>query len=252
MAKKLGIIQTRGLGDIVIALPIANHYRREGWDVLWPIVDEWVEPLSKSIPWIKWIPMVPDQGLFFYHTPLERLKNFKCDEILPLYQALTGQTFHDEAFFQHTKFDQYKYFKAGVPFHEKWRLAECIIRDPVAEQSLFDKLVINPNYVVVHLEGSDHRAAWDPSMVPSDWQIIEITPSITNNVFDWLTILERAQSLILVDSVFANIVDQMNIGDDRYFIPRSHIGLTPVLGNHWTWLDNPNMSMNAKTIGVPN
>jgi hypothetical protein len=89
-------------------------------------------------------------------------------------------------------------------------------------------------------------------MVPSDWQIIEITPSITNNVFDWLTILERAQSLILVDSVFANIVDQMNIGDDRYFIPRSHIGLTPVLGNHWTWLDNPNMSMNAKTIGVPN
>jgi len=49
-------------------------------------------------------------------------------------------------------------------------------------------------------------------------------------------ILERAQSLIMVDSVFSNIVDQMAIGEDRYFIQRSHIGLTPVLGQDWTWL----------------
>ena len=252
MAKKLGIIQTRGLGDIVIALPIANYYRNQGWDILWPIVDAWVEPMTKSVPWIKWIPIQPDQGAFFYHTPLERLKNFKCDEILPLYQALTGEKFHEEAYFQHTSFDQYKYFRAAVPFLEKWRLNECITRDANREQTLYDRLVTNTDYVVVHLEGSDHRASWDPSMVPNDWQIIEITPDQTDNVFDWLTILERAQSLVLVDSVFANIVDQMNIGDDRYFIPRSHLGLTPVQGNHWTWLHNSNLPHNARTIGVPN
>jgi hypothetical protein len=51
--------------------------------------------------------------------------------------------------------------------------------------------------------------------------------------------------------VFSNIVDQMSIGDDNYFIPRSHIGLTPVQANHWTWLTNPNLSPNAKSIGVP-
>jgi hypothetical protein len=139
-----------------------------------------------------------------------------------------------------------------VPFLEKWRLNECITRDTNKEQQLYDRLVTNTDYVVVHLEGSDHRASWDPSMVPEDWQIIEITPDQTDNVFDWLTILERAQSLVLVDSVFANIVDQMNIGDDRYFIPRSHLGLTPVQGNHWTWLHNSNLPHNARTIGVPN
>jgi len=251
MTKKLGIIQTRGLGDIIITLPVANYYRKEGWDVLWPVVDVWVEPLTESVPWVKWIPITPDQGAFFYHTPLERLKNFRCDEILPMYQALTGEKFHEETYFQHTKFDQYKYFKAGVPFLEKWKLAECISRDLNKEQDLYHRLVTNPNYVVVHLEGSDHRAAWDPTMVPTDWQIIEITPTITNNVFDWLTILEKAQSLIMVDSVFANIIDQMSIGDDRYFIPRSHIGLTPVLGNHWTWLNNLNLNPQALTIGVP-
>jgi hypothetical protein len=40
----------------------------------------------------------------------------------------------------------------------------------------------------------------------------------------------------MVDSVYANIVDQLGLGDDRYFIQRSHIGLTPVQGQHWTWL----------------
>jgi len=53
---------------------------------------------------------------------------------------------------------------------------------------------------------------------------------------DWLGVIEGAQSLIMVDSVYANLVDQLGLGDDRYFIQRSHVGLTPVLGQHWTWL----------------
>ena len=207
--------------------------------------------MASAAPWVKWIPIVPDPGPFFLDIPMQRLKNFKCDEIIPLYQALTGQDFHKEVFFQHTKFDQYKYIRAGVPFKEKWNLADCITRDAAREQALYDAIVKNPMYVVVHLEGSDHKANWDSSMVPEDWQIIEITSTITDSIFDWLTILERAQSLILVDSVFANIVDQMNIGDDRYFIPRSHIGLTPVQGQHWIWLENPNLNPAAKTLGVP-
>jgi hypothetical protein len=72
-------------------------------------------------------------------------------------------------------------------------------------------------------------------MIPQDWQTIEIDQQ-TDSVFDWLKILEGAQSLIMIDSVFANLVDQMHIGDDRYFIQRSHIGLTPVQGGHWTWI----------------
>lgn len=251
MAKKLGLIQTRGLGDIIISIPIAHHYHQQGWEVYWPIVDSWVDQMSAACPWVKWIPIAPDSGAFFYETPLQRLKNFKCDEIIPLYQALTGQDFHNEVFFQHTKFDQYKYLRTGVPFIEKWQLSKCINRNPAREQALYDRLVTNPNYVVVHLEGSDHRAGWDPSMVPTDWQTIEITADKTDNIFDWLLILERAQSLVLVDSVFSNIVDQMSIGDDRYFIPRSHIGLTPVQGNHWTWLTNPNLNPAAKSIVVP-
>lgn len=237
MTKRLGIIQSRGLGDLVIALPIAHYYRNQGWDVYWPICEPFVNSMQSAAPWVRWIPIpIDSQGLFFYDVPMQRLRNFQVDEVLCLYQALTGHKFHEEKYFQYTKFDQYKYIKAEVPFHYKWRLADCITRNLDREQALYNKLVTNPNYVVYHRKGSDFEVDIDLSVVPKEWQIIEITEQ-TNCIFDWLTILERAQSLILVDSVFANLVDQLGIGDDRYFIQRSHIGLTPVLGQHWNWLE---------------
>lgn len=239
MAKKqrLGIIQSRGLGDLVISLPIAHYYHKQGWEIYWPINEEFMTSMQPAAPWVHWIPIPFDPpGRYFYDVPMERLKNFGCDEILPLYQALTNHPeFSNEIYFQHTKFDQYKYIKAGVPFREKWNLRDCITRNPQREQALYDRVVTNPNYAVMHLQGWDHRAKFDTGMIPKDWQQIEIT-ALTDNIFDWLLILERAQSLIMVDSCYANLVDQLGIGDDLYFIPRSHIGLTPVQGQHWCWI----------------
>jgi hypothetical protein len=38
----------------------------------------------------------------------------------------------------------------------------------------------------------------------------------------------------------SNMIDQLGINDvDKYWIPRSHIHLTPVLGTNWTILDPP-------------
>ena len=235
MSKKLGIIQSRGLGDLVIALPIAGYYHRQGWEIYWPISQEFMGSMTQAAPWVKWIPIPTDSGPFFYDVPMQRLKNFRVDEVICLYQALTGHKFHEERYFQYTKFDQYKYIAAGVPFAEKWNLAQYITRDPDREQALYDQVVTNPNYVVVHLEGSDARKDFDRTIIPSEWQTIEITPR-TDSIFDWLKVIEGAQSMVMVDSCYSNLVDQLGLGDDRYFIQRSHIGLTPVHGCHWTWL----------------
>ena len=120
--QRLGIVQSRGLGDIVISLPIARHYYDQGWDIYWPICDPFMNSVVNHVPWVKWIPVPVDpQGQFFYNAPMEKLRNFKCDEIIPLYQHLTGHTFSEEKYFQFTSFDQYKYIRAGVPFLEKWQ-----------------------------------------------------------------------------------------------------------------------------------
>ena len=239
--KKLGIIQSRGLGDIVIALPIARHYHNEGWEVYWPICEEFLSHVRDTAPWVRWVPVPKDTGAFFYDVPMQRLRNLGVDEAICLYQALTG---HPELAarpeFQITKFDQLKYHAAGVPFLKKWTLGECISRSPEREQALKDRLDIKEGepYVVVHLEGSDHRASWDPSWVPEGWRIIEVA-ALTDSVFDWLGVLEGAEAIVAVDSVISNLVDQLGITErvDSYFIPRSHIQLTPVLGGEWTTLD---------------
>lgn len=236
MTKKLGIIQSRGLGDILIALPIARYYYQQGYSIHWPICSEFVAHFEGHCPWIKFHPVTTDQGTFFYDQPIQILNNLGCDLILPLYQALTNHKFHEEVYFQHTSFDQYKYIRAQVPFLNKWQLKDCITRDHPAEQLLYNKLVKNPKYAVVHLEGSDHRARFDESIIPPDWQTIYVTPEHTSSILNWLKILEGAESIVCVDSCMANLVDQMSIEGDLYFIPRSHIGLTPVQGQNWTWL----------------
>jgi hypothetical protein len=244
---RLGIVQTRGLGDIVIALPIADHYRRLGWDIYWPVEEQWVDSLNTLAPWVRWIPVTADQGAFFYDEPMLRLKNFKCDEIICLYQSLSHHPeFTQEPWFQQTSFDEYKYIRAQVPFLKKWQLSQCITRSTEREQALYDRIITGPKYAVVHLTGSDHRAQFDYSTIPEDWQTVTITEDVTDNPFDWLLILERAEVVVLVDSLFSNLVDQLQMPGDKYFLPRSHIGLTPVLGMDWTWLDNPNIAAHTR------
>ncbi len=241
--KKLGIVQTRGLGDLVIALPIAGHYRDQDYEVYWPILEQFLPSMQAMAPWVHWIPVPQDpQGQFFYHVPLQRLTNLGVKEVVPLYQSLSNHPeFTGQLFFQHTKFDQHKYLQAGVPFLDKWRLDRYITRNTERELDLYNKLVTNPDYVVIHLEGSDHTADFDRSIIPQDWQQIVITDQ-TDVIGDWLMILEKAQSLILVDSVYSNLVDQLGLGEDLYFLPRSHIQLTPTLGRNWTWIENTNLN----------
>jgi hypothetical protein len=235
--KKLGIIQSRGLGDLVIALPIARWYHNEGWDIYWPIDDRFLADMQAGAPWVHWVPVPYDEpGRYFYDVPMERLRNLKVDETLCLYQHLTGHKFSEEKYFQYTSFDQYKYIKAGVPFLEKWKLADCITRNSQREAALKEAVVENPNYVVAHLEGSTVRASFDTSIIPEGWQCLEIRPIKGFTIWDWLGVIEGAQSIICVDSVYANMIDQLGLGSDRYFIQRSHIGLTPVQGQDWTWI----------------
>ena len=254
MAEKLGIIQSRGLGDIVIALPIARHYHDLGWEIHWPICREFLDHFYSVAPWVNWHPVETDrQGTFFWDQPQQILDRLAVTERLCLYQALTGHPeFSQEPYFQHTKFDQYKYIRAGVPFHKKWLLSDCVTRRLDREAQVVERIrqeIGDRPYILIHAMGSDHRASFDTQVLPQDMAAIEIN-AMTDSVWDWLMAIEQAHSVITVDSVYSNIIDQMALSDDdsRYFIPRSHIGLTPVLGQHWNWLENTSLPAQARTI----
>lgn len=86
---RIGLIQTRGLGDIVIAVPIAMYYINRGHEVYWPIQDSFVNSFKYAFPKINFIPI--DTNLtgintadYFYEKPNIILKNLSCDEIICL------------------------------------------------------------------------------------------------------------------------------------------------------------------------
>ncbi len=139
-----------------------------------------------------------------------------------------------------------------MPFHEKWQLAKAVTRDPERESAVIARIkseIGDQPYILVHAQGSDHRASFDSGILPPNMPVIEIN-TMTDRIWDWCGALDQAWAVILVDSVFSNLVDQLGLNTDegRYLIPRSHIGLTPVLAQHWQWLENTALNPRARTI----
>lgn len=254
MAEPLGIIQSGGLGDIVIALPIARHYHDRGWEIFWPLREEFLSHFRESVPWVRWIPIPTDaQGRYYYDEPAERLRAIGCVEIACLYQALDRRPDLSQVpWFQVQKFDEFKYTFAKVPFVRKWSLGtNCLTRFPDREQALARK--VNPEgrpYALVHLAGSSYRADVDLGFLPEHLARIEISEQ-TDSIFDWLALMEGAEALVFIDSVFANLADQMRMQLAKYWIPRSPIFLSPVLGMHWNILPPPADSLAAQVVIPP-
>lgn len=249
--RSIGIIQSRGLGDILMVIPIARYYLDHmGYDrVIWPICEEFWPSVKNTVPWVHWVPIPTDsRGDFFWTEPNRRLKALGATDTICLYQSLNIRPeLSQQPFFQIQKFDEFKYSKAGVPFLKKWTLADCITRDPAREQALYDRVVKSEQYAVIHSEGSTFSFRPDTSSLPPEWQQIEITEQ-TDCIFDWLKVIEGAEAIVMLDSVFSNLVDQMLIEGDKYWLPRSHIHLTPVLGTEWTILEPPPGSTASQKI----
>lgn len=246
----LGIIQSRGLGDIFIALPIALHYHEQGRRIIWPVCEEFYPAVKDTVPWVEWvsIPLDP-MGKFFYDRPYFELGKRGCSENLCLYQALTGHPeFSSAPWFQIQKFDEYKYTRASVPFYKKWTLSRCYTLDPNRIAQLNDLLKLDGPYVVIHTRGSSYQARPDLSQIPEDWRVVDVDQYPGWSPLEWTTIIQGAEAYIGVDSVYSNMIDQLDINIDKYWIPRSHIHLTPVLGSVWTILDAPEDTIAAKPI----
>lgn len=241
--EKIGIVQSRGMGDIVIALPIAHHFYKQGHEVYWPICEEFVPSMSAAAPWVNWISIATDpRGAYFVSEPMAQLQahGVEDDNILWLYQyinAMPERTNLDHYYMM--KFDQYKYAAAGLPFSLKWTLDQCIARDHDREAALKHRVVTRDRYWVIQQTASDVSYEIDTSNIDPECEVIEIQP-LTDNIWDWLGVLEGAEGMILIDSVFANIVDQLNLnpGADRYYLRKWNrcVDGNPVFLNEWTYL----------------
>ncbi|QWE00600.1 hypothetical protein FD967_00700 [Polynucleobacter sp. JS-Mosq-20-D10] len=239
---KIGLIQSRGLGDIIIALPIARHFYESGDEVFWPINESFLPSFQEATPWVNWIGIGwsdPINFDYMYQVPMDILHKVSVNKVLSLYHYLSTHKDLPNKLLQSTlKFDQYKYAVSNVPFSKKWTLANCLKRNIDRESNLFDKLVKQEKYMVIHQQGSDFSKKFNVDDAKNKgYQIIEIS-EVTDNIFDWLKVLENAKALVLIDSVFSNLVEQLGIGENvpKYFGVRSDAMFTPVLLGNWQYI----------------
>lgn len=237
---KIGIIQTRGLGDIVIAAPIAMYYIDRGCEVYWPIDSEFFESFTYAFPKINFIPIHSSltgkaTAEYFYHSPLEELFKIGCDSNICLYSHLTGFNLGNDRLQKSLPFDAYKYAVAKVPFNEKWNLK--IKRNPLREGKVFETLNLDPSdkFILIHCTGSDFSINPMALVKNNDIRTIIIEP-ITNNPFDWLGVIENANELYFIDSIYSNIVEQLNFTMEKSFYLRSDAKFTPCLKNNWKFI----------------
>jgi hypothetical protein len=245
---KIGLINTRGLGDIIVALPIAHWFTRQGHQVHFPIDARFISHFQHTAPYVKWLPVEPDHAdyrgpkgseRYYISDPVDLLRKHgvshyhflyqQCHQsLLPLGRALA--------------FDEIKYAIAGVPFSEKWNLPKCISRFPERETELFHMKWPGRPYCIAHTEGSD----FDPAVAEGPLEfcaeglpIVRIGPD-TDCLFDWLLLIERAAKIFMVDSVYANLTDQMGIDSPKVLHLRP-MSRPPVLMHNWkyVWPNTP-------------
>jgi hypothetical protein len=237
MAKKLGIIQTRGIGDIIIALPIADYYNERGWEVFWPVDESFVQMLSRIKPSIRFLPVSrpsPIDQHYFLNEPARILGEHACDKTVVLYSYLSGTNIADPRLAGSLKFDEYKYAIAGVPFERKWQLQ--YERDLVREHALFEQMKISGDYVCVHDQATYMSSPIDiPPDITQGLQVVKIAP-VTDSLFDWRLTLERATRLVMVNSCFANFVDQIGLQNDKVLFLGEPVQFTPVFAAGWRFV----------------
>jgi hypothetical protein len=236
MGRRIGFIQTRGIGDIIIALPIADYYEEAGWNVSWPIDASFLKMFQAIKPTIEFIPVdrAREDIDYFQNDPIRLLLERRCDRIVNLYSAFGGMNVVDARLSSALKVDEYKYAVAGVPFERKWQLE--YERDLDREKALFEKLKIKGDYVCVH-DRATYMAS--PFEIPHEFtrglEVVKISP-ITDSLFDWRLTLERATRLVMVNSSFANFVEPLGLTNDKILFLGEPAQLTPVFASGWRFV----------------
>ena len=236
MNKTLGIIQPGRIGDLIISLPIAKYYHDRGYKVVWPIAAPFVKSFSFAADYVQFIPVrhshVSDTTE--WHKTSEWILNqFDCDKKLDLLFNMTDTEVASRGWKESKlNWDEYRYKLAEVPFDEKWNLV--INRNKERELRLYDTVVKQDKYIVAHTQASAVRRTIELSQeILSEYQVVNLT-QITDNIFDWTMVLEKAAKLILIDSCFANLVEQLGIGgSNKVLLHKGQDFALPIMRSKW-------------------
>ena len=212
--RRLGIIQPGKIGDIIICLPIAKWYADRGYEVIWPVDKNILVNFLGYIDYVKFVPI--DFNCVLAH---QVCFTYNCNTVLDLAFSIPGANQHNtDSYLKQNdfSFDEYKYYLANVPFEEKWNLS--FERNLANEDKVLESLGTD-NFVLVQENSSDYKRHLH--FQDNDVKRVDINYNF-NSVLDWVGALEKAEQLILIESCFSNLVDQLKIQSNQNILLLKH------------------------------
>ncbi len=134
-------------------------------------------------------------------------------------------------------FEKQYYKNGGVDFIKKWD-SFYVKRDFSREQALFDKIAPRENYAFLH-DDSSRNFTIDRKRIDQKYTVIFPERNLTDNVFDYCTLIEKAKEIHVIDSSFMFLIDCLPYHNpsQKLFVHRyarvGPIWTLPVLKKNW-------------------
>lgn len=115
------------------------------------------------------------------------------------------------------QFDNMYYLQANIPFSCRWN-EFYVQRDEQRELNLFKTYNVKENeYIFVHDVYSNESPPMKTEVITSGFPIVKPIIGLTNNIFDYLYLIENAKEIHCVCSSFKNLIDSFKITRPLFF-----------------------------------
>lgn len=214
--KKVIIQQECGLGDILFCQGISNVFKKQGYDIIWPIVPQ----LLDTIKYLKTDAIFynkeedyPLKSLFLqlYYTK-QIIKTSEDDLFLPLgFSSHMIEPYSKKV--MQSKYTicglDYKMWKSNLNFERNTEKENALFYDVLKLKDDEDYLLLNQTY------------ATQPGIIKKDLtgflhvfgnnKIIEMKILEGFTLFDWCKVFENMKSIITVDTSLMYILEKLNL-----------------------------------------
>ncbi|MFQ5834311.1 MAG: hypothetical protein ACE5HR_00095 [bacterium] len=225
------INQSAGLGDIFFCQKIAMKLMELGYEVYWPVIEEY-----------RYISNYIHNGVIWRMSEKKRNEIYKLD----LSHSTNYFRFkHNQQLNDNIMQAKYKYansqFSFAIGGWEDWQDYLKITRNSEEEKELEDIILngVPDKFALVCNHFATNYLTLNKS-IESDLPTVEIIKIPNVPIFSWCGIIEKASEIRIPDSSFPYLVEVLNTTDNLYLYNRnyeSNIRTKPIWKKGWTFVE---------------
>lgn len=208
------INQPSGVGDIFFCQKIACKFTEQGYDIIWPIIPEFLSITNYISNKINFLDINNDFPYKKDFNDTKWIKKINDDIILPLKYA--------DLAFSGSMMDA-KYKMAGISY-EDWPFYFNFNRNKEKENHLYYdilKLKDNNPYIFINENyGSPPNFVKKSIPINSDKQKVYMDFYHGINIFDWIKVLENSLEIHTVETALNYIIEKIATHDKLFMYPK--------------------------------